>query len=75
MLIDYLVFGLQVILISLIVFGGVLYLREVANHDGDVEAEDAHSPVRTDRRLLSNDRTTPGDTQAGRPDRGASDVI
>ena len=75
MLIDYVVAGLQVILIGLIVFGGVLCLREGANHDGDVEAGDAQSPVRTDRRLLSNDRTAPGDTQAGRLDREAPDVI
>ena len=63
MLIDYVVAGLQVILIGLIVFGGVLCLREGANHDGDVEAGDAQSPVRTDRRLLSNDRTAPGGTR------------
>jgi hypothetical protein len=60
MLIDYVVAGLQVILIGLIVFGGVLCLRERANHDRDVEADDAQSPLRTDRRLLSNNRTAPG---------------
>ncbi len=37
MLIDYVVAGLQVILIGLIVFGGVLCAREGASRDGDAE--------------------------------------
>jgi hypothetical protein len=54
-LIDYVVAGLQVILIGLIVFGGVLCAREGANREGGLETEDAQSPHRTDRRFLSNE--------------------
>ena len=49
MLIDYVVGGLQVLLIGLIVFGGVLCAREGTNRDGD--AKETREPERTDRRV------------------------
>lgn len=52
MLIDYIVSGLQVLLIGLIVFGGVLCAREGASSEGDA---DAQSSPRTERRFSSND--------------------
>ena len=67
MLIDYVVGGLQVILIGLIVYGGVLCAREGAKREGD--AEDAQGSPRTERRLSSSDRAP--SPRTGRLDRGA----
>jgi len=56
MLIDYVVGGLQVILLGLIVSGGVLCAREGANRNGYAEAKDARDPLRPDRRIGKPDR-------------------
>jgi hypothetical protein len=54
MLIDYVVFGLQVVLIGLIVFGGVLCAHQGAIREGD--ANDAEISLPTDRSRSPSDR-------------------
>lgn len=61
MLIDYVVGGLQVLLIGLIVFGGVLCAKEGASSEEDADAQSAPP---TDRRLTSTDRTPTLDRRA-----------
>ena len=53
MLIDFVVGGLQIVLIGLIGFGGVLCAREEADREGD--AEDAQGLPWVDRRSSSSD--------------------